>query len=90
MSDDGRLSGRRPVFSKRWVGNVLRPLPIKYHKRQSSDIRWRLALLSVSAVGAVAAVVCAIIGREALAVRVFAATIIVLGGLLYHALTTRD
>jgi hypothetical protein len=49
-------------------------------------MHWRLVLLGLSAAGSVATIACLVTGHAMLALRVFAATLVILGTLLLQAL----
>jgi hypothetical protein len=85
MSNERPLAGQGAGLHNGLRDRLLRPLPLRYRERFRSDIHWRSALLAVSAGGSLATLACAVIGKEALALRLFIANVVVLWGLLSHA-----
>jgi len=87
MSNDRSLAGQRAALPNKPEDLLLRPLPVRHRERLRAAVQWRTALLVVSAGGALAAILSAILGKEALALRLFIADVVVLWGLLSHALS---
>lgn len=85
MSDDSGISGHRSAFPKTLGGRLLSPARAKRRPPRLSPIHWWYVLRAVSTAGATATIVSAVIGRETLSLWCLAATVVVTGALIIHA-----
>jgi hypothetical protein len=85
MSDDGSSATKKSVISEERGSTFVRPLRAAFRPWPSSDTRWRLLLLALSAAGSIGTIMFLILGKNALALRFLLATLVVLVGLLIQA-----
>ncbi len=91
MKEDGgtRDSG---IYARTWVflsaraRRAVAPARSGIGSGQRSGMHWRLVLLGLSAAGSLATIACLVTGHAGLALRIFTATLVMLGVLLLQAL----
>jgi len=85
MSDNGG-AGRQGSLSRGWVSLVAYARRgVAATQNGEGGVQWRVLLLGISALGTVAAIFCVLTGHWVLAGRLFVATLLVLGVLLFQA-----
>jgi hypothetical protein len=81
-AQEGGIYARTWVFLAAGARRAVAPARPLGH----AGLHWRLLLLALSAAGSLASIVSLLTGHAALALRIFVATLLLLGALLLHAL----